>query len=398
MNRREMLQAISVAPMAAAPLVSAEAKRIKATGIETFIVKVPRRNWVIVRLGTDAGVTGIGDASHGGADEEVVGFLRDFFERLKARSLHDIEWLRQSVDPDISRAGRAAAVAFSALEQCIWDIFGKVSAVPAYQFFGGRLHSKIRNYANINRATTDRTPEGFAQMAQRAVQDGFDAVKLAPFDGMPRDPSDPRHQERTELGIECARAVREIIGSNRDLLIDAHSHFNRENGLQLARRLQPLNLYWLEEVVRRNLLEDSAAINRAARMPTAGGEAIYSARGFYPYLASAAFDILMPDLKYCGGMLELKKIAAMAEAAGVPVAPHGPASPVGNVAAAHVCVGLPNFQILEYAYGEVPWRAELVDPPETIENGYLTLSHRPGLGITLNERTVKRHRVAGCAD
>ena len=376
----------------------AETKKLKATRLETFVVQVNHRgNWVLVRLGTNEGVTGIGDASHGG-DESVLRFLSDFYERLKTRSLHDIEWLRQSVAPDIARVGRPAAVAFSALEQCVWDIFGKASGVPAYQFFGGRLHSRIRNYANINRATTDRTPKGFAQVAGRAVEDNFNAVKLAPFDGMVRDPSDPRHRQHTETGIECVRAVREVIGPDRDLLVDVHSNFNQENGLQLASQLAPLNLYWLEEVVPRDLLQDSAAINRTALMPTAGAEAVHGTKGFYPYLASSAYDILMPDLKYCGGMLELKKIAAMAEAAGVTVAPHGPASPLGNVAAAHVCVGMPNFQILEYAYGEVPWRAELIDPSERLEEGYLTLSDRPGLGISLNERTVSQHRLAGFGD
>jgi galactonate dehydratase len=101
----------------------------------------------------------------------------------------------------------------------------------------------------------------------------------------------------------------------------------------------------------------------------------------------------MPDVKYCGGMLELKKIAALAEAAGLKVSPHGPASPVGNVAAAHVCAGLRNFLILELAYGEVPWRAELIDPPETLASGFLSLSQRPGLGIRLNEKTVSKYRV-----
>jgi galactonate dehydratase len=102
-------------------------------------------------------------------------------------------------------------------------------------------------------------------------------------------------------------------------------------------------------------------------------------------------DIAMPDVKYCGGMLELKKIAALAEAAGMPVSPHGPASPVGDFAAAHVCAGLPNFLILEYAYGEVPWRAELIDPPERLVNGCLELPERPGLGFALNDRVARRY-------
>ena len=172
-----------------------------------------------------------------------------------------------------------------------------------------------------------------------------------------------------------------------------HSHFNRPDGLALARRLEALKLFWLEEVTPAEPLEDLAAINRAAKMPTAGGESIYGVEGFYPYIKAGAVDILMPDVKYGGGMLELKKIAALAQGAGLPVAPHGPASPVGNVAAAHICATLPNFHILEFSYGEVPWRAEVIHPPESLDHGYIVLSDRPGLGIELNEKTLGKYRV-----
>jgi galactonate dehydratase len=389
MNRRELLQLLNAAPLAAAFGPS----RVTVTGLEIFRVKVNRRgDWVLIRLNTSAGVTGIGEASHGGRDELTVQWLRQFFELLKGRGVFDIERLRAAVEPEIARRGTPAAVAFSALEQCLWDIQGKLFGVPCYNLFGGSLRTRIRNYANINRSTEDRSPAGFAKMAESAVRAGFDAVKLAPFDDLPSNLTDPaRIEELTRLGIECARAVRQTIGPKRDLLIDAHSRFNLERGLDLARRFEPLNLFWIEEVTPAAPLENLAAINRVAKMPTAGGETIYGVKGFYPYIAAKAVDILMPDVKYCGGMLELKKIAALAEAAGMPVSPHGPASPVGNVVAAHLCAGLPNFLILELAYGEVPWRAELIDPPEQLLNGHLSLSERPGLGISLNEKTLRRY-------
>ncbi len=192
------------------------------------------------------------------------------------------------------------------------------------------------------------------------------AVKLAPFDEMPHDLSDAaKIEEFTKSGIACADAVRQAIGPKRDLLIDAHSHFDLDRGLQLARRMEHLNLFWLEEVTPPKPVELLPRTNQDAKMPTAGGEAIYGVRGFYPYITGKAVDIAMPDVKYCGGMLELKrKSRPFCEAADVLVSPHGPASPVGNMAAAHVCATMPNFQILELSYGEVPWRAELIDPPE----------------------------------
>ena len=365
---------------------------MRITGFETFLVKVNRRgNWLLVRLNTSAGVSGLGEASHGGNDALTKQLLGQFFELLRGRGPFEIERLRAAVEPEVARQGHRAGVALSALEQCLWDIQGQVFGVPCCELFGGRLRPKIRNYANINRSTEDRSPAGFAAMAERAARDGFDAVKLAPFDGMPRRGAAAEIESFTRRGIECAAAVRRAIGEGRDLLIDAHSNFDLERGLELARRMEPLKLFWLEEVTPGRPVENLAAINRAARMQTAGGESIYGVKGFYPYVKAEAVDILMPDVKYCGGMLELKKIAALAEAAGMPVSPHGPASPVGNFAAAHVCAGLPNFLILEYGYGEVSWRAELVEPPERLVNGHLELGERPGLGIALNEKVARRH-------
>jgi galactonate dehydratase len=196
-----------------------------------------------------------------------------------------------------------------------------------------------------------------------------------------------------QLGIDCAQAVRDVIGPKRDLLIDVHSHFNRPDGLELVRRFETLNLYWIEEVCLPEPVENLAAINKAAKMPTAGGEQIHGVKGFYPYIKAEAVDIVMPDVKVTGGMLELKMIAGMAEGAGLGCSPHGPASPVGNVAAAHVVATVPNFEIFEYSFGEVPWRAELMDPPEQIEDSALVLSNRPGLGHVINERVAARYAV-----
>jgi galactonate dehydratase len=306
-----------------------------------------------------------------------------------------VEWLRKVTAPVIAQGGVPAAVAASALDQCRWDIQGKVFSVPVNDLFGGRIQERIRVYANINRSTEDRTPDGFARMAEKAVSASFDAVKLAPFDEMPRGLTDKQAVEHfMQFGIDCAQSVRNTIGLQRDLLIDGHSHFNREDGLELARRFESLHLFWLDEVTPAKPLEDLAAINKAATMPTAGGESIHGVAGFYPYIRADAVDIVMPDVKVCGGMLEMKKIAALAEGAGLITSPHGPASPVGNVTAAHVIATIPNFNILEFSYGEVPWRAELVDPPEQIIDSALVLSKRPGLGIELNDRIAAKYAVS----
>ena len=359
-------------------------------------MKVNRRgNWTIARLNTSGGISGLGDASQSGKDDQTLVYLKQFCGLLKGRSIFDVEWLRKVTAPVIVQNGPPAAVAASALEQCLWDIQGKAFSVPVYDLFGGRIQDRIRIYANINRSTEERTPEGFAHMAEKAVAASFDAVKLAPFDEMPHGLTDKQAIEHfMQRGIDCAQAVRQTIGPQRDLLIDGHSHFTRDDGLELARRFEPLHLFWLEEVTPAKPVEDLAAINKAATMRTAGGESIHGVTGFYPYIKAEAVDIVMPDVKVCGGMLEMKKIAALTEGAGLIASPHGPASPVGNVTAAHVIATIPNFNILEFSYGEVPWRAELIDPPEQIVDSALVISKGPGLGIKLNEKTAAKYAVS----
>jgi galactonate dehydratase len=400
MNRRSMLQGLALSPltMAADKFAYGEKRlpNLTVDGLEVFRVKVNRKgDWTIARLRTSGGVSGLGDASQSSKDDQTLVYLKQFSELLKGRSIFDIEWLRRVTTPVILQHGAPAAVAASALEQCLWDIQGKAFSVPVYDLFGGRIQERIRIYANINRSTEDRTPEGFARMAEKAVSASFDAVKLAPFDEMLRGSTDKTQIEHfTQFGVGCAQEVRNTIGPGRDLLIDAHSHFTRDDGLELARRLEPLHLFWLEEVTPAKPVDDLVAINKAAPMPTAGGESIHGVTGFYPYIKAEAVDIVMPDVKVCGGMLEMKKIAALAEGAGLIASPHGPASPVGNVTAAHVIATVPNFNILELSFGEVAWRAELIDPPEQITAGALVLSDRPGLGITLNEKTAAKYAVS----
>jgi len=394
LTRRSLLQSWSLLPTAA--LAQSAPTKATVSALEVFPVQVNRRgNWVIVRLQTSAGVSGIGDASQSGDDKQMLQFLSRFFDLLKGRSIYDIEHLRAIGMPEAARSGLPAAVAMSALEQCFWDIRGKILGLPVYELLGGRIQPRVRLYANINRSTDPRTPDGFAAMAGRAIGAGFDAVKLAPFDEMPRDLSNAKQiEDFIARGIACAQAVRQTIGPNRDLLVDAHSHFDVPRGIGLVERMEPLHLFWLEEVTPARPVENLAAVRRAARMRTAGGETILGVRGFYPYIRGEAVDVVMPDPKYCGGLFELKKIAALAEGAGLQVSPHGPASPVGTTAAAQVSATLPNFLILEFSYGEVPWRAELIDPPEQIVAGALSLTNRPGLGITLNEGMARKYAAA----
>jgi galactonate dehydratase len=398
-DRRSILQGLTLSPIACAagsPIFSQEkTPRQTVEDVEVFHVKVNKRgNWTIVRLKTNGGLTGLGDASRSDEDSQVQTYIKQFAALLKGQPIFAVEWFRKTTAPLVAQHGSSAVAAACALEQCLWDLQGKAYSVPTYDLFGGRIQDRIRVYANINRSTDPRTPEGFAGMAERAVAASFDAVKLAPFDEMPRGLTDRDQIEQfKDRGLACAAAVRKTIGPNRDLLIDGHSHFNLEDSLDLARRFEPLKLFWLEEVTPAKPVENLAQVTKAGIMPTAGGESIRGVEGFYPYIKAEAVDIVMPDVKVCGGMLEMKKIAGLAEGAGLITSPHGPASPIGNLTAAHVMATVSNFNILEFSYGEVPWRAELVDPPEQIIDSALVLSTRPGIGFTVNEKTAAKYAV-----
>ena len=386
MNRRSLLTSFA-APFAL-PFLKA-APKITLESFEVFRVKVNRLGgWVLLRVKASNGLTGLGDASHGSADEGVINLIGTFFEKAKGRSPFDVEVFRRDVMDAGERKGRNGAVAFGAIEQAMWDLQGKALGLPAWALFGGKLNPTIRHYANINRATVDRSPEGFAKLAEPAVRDGFDAIKMASFDRLPK--TEPGRAAGTDVGVACVDAVRKVIGPSGDLLVDGHSNFNVAESLEVAKRLESSKLFWLEEMCPG--IPGLAEVNEKVNMRTAGGESIFGTKNFYPYIKGGAVDITMPDIKYCGGLLETRKIGAMSEAAGLPVAPHGPASPVGNAAAAQVCAAMPNFLILELGYGEVPWRAELVNPPEAFaKGGLMRVSDRPGFGIELNEKVAAAH-------
>jgi len=403
MKRRSFLKGCGFVPLgltATGYARAATSAKLEVGSLEVFRVHVNRRgNWVIARLRTSGGVTGLGDASHSRSEERVLFYLKQFSELLRGRNVFDAAWFREATKDIIRKngahGGEPAAVAASALEQCLFDIQGKAFSVPSHDLLGGRIQKQFRVYANINRSTEDRSPEGFAKSAASAVAAGFDAIKLAPFDGMPKRPTDRSALKKFEdSGVSCIQAVRQTIGESRDVLVDAHSNFNLEDGLDLARRLEPLNLYWLEEVTPASPVENLAVINSRSKMPTAGGESIHGVDGFYPYIKAGAVDIVMPDVKYCGGMMELQRISAMAEGAGLLTSPHGPASPIGNAAAAHVIATVPNVEIFEFSFGEVPWRSELVYPPEEVVQGRLKVSGRPGFGHVLNEKVAAKNAMA----
>jgi len=376
------------------------APRLRVTGIELLPVRATERTvWLFVRLKTDAGISGLGEAS------DAFGFantskqdatrmeseFRTFFQMVQGKSPLEVEAYREL---GFARAGAGliSATAFSAIEQALWDLAGKALDVPTYSLFGGRVRSSLPVYANINRATKARTPAGFAETAKAAVKDGFRSIKAAPWDGFPAAGASPQAvAAAVDLGIACVAAMRDAVGPDVAVMVDCHSNFDVALAKSVAARLEPYNLAWYEEPVPPERVVETLEIHRAIKQPMAAGEVLFRVKGFEPLCRQQAVDVIMPDVKHCGGLLELTRIAALAATDGLTVAPHNPSGPVSTAASVQICAPMANFKLLELQWGEVAWRSDVVDPPERFVKGSITVPDRPGFGVVLNDGVVKAH-------
>jgi galactonate dehydratase len=386
-------------PFNMADLVGSDTVRrsdLKITNIEVYTVNVTdHTSWILVRLRTNQGLEGFGEGSIG--NQVQLPELLSFYKYIRGGSPLDIEKYRQEAWDRAVSGGLRMATAMSAIEQAMWDLVGKAQGVPVYELLGSKLRDELPLYANINRATDERTPEGFAANAAKAVSEGFKAVKAAPFDGFPKRFAPTEElAAATDLGIACVEAIREAVGPDVKIMIDCHSNFEVERAVAIAKRLEPQNLTWYEEPVAPLQIEDSRAIRSQISQRMAGGEHLLGVDGFTPLCKEDAFDVIMPDVKHCGGIMEGQRIAAMAEQYNVAVAPHNPSGPVSTAATAQWCVGMPNFEILEYQWGEADWRADLLNPPEHIQDGMLKISDAPGLGFEMNMNLLRSHLCSIC--
>jgi len=374
---------------------------VRITDLELVTLRVNHRgDWLHVRLTTDEGLSGIGEVSHGGFGPERDAIVATILTR-QCRPLllgNDPRIVQAALVPLQSLVdGLATATAVSACEQALWDLAGKAAGLPVYRLLGGPVRDRIPLYANINRAVVSRVPEEFAREAAAAVAAGFRAVKCAPFDGMDRRRVRDRDQrERIAQGISCVAAMREAVGPEVEVYVDCHSHFDVPTAINVAHALHDLGVWWFEEPVPTEDLEALREVRphvAALGMELIGGELLYGAGGFWPYLAAGVWGCIMPDVKHCGGIAALAAIAAAATARGVAVAPHNPSGPVSLAASAQIAAALPHLRALEYAWGEVPWRAEAVVPAERIEDGAYLLPDVPGLGVALNTETIASHAI-----
>lgn len=361
---------------------------MKITRFETLMANAGLRNYLFVRLHTDTGLAGIGEASLEWQEKTVQTIAHEWVEgRILGCDPFDVEAIVGGMIRDQYQGGSTVMTAISGVEIALWDIIGKACGQPVYRLIGGRYHRKIPAYANGWYGGA-RTPAEYAERAREAVARGYRAMKFDPFGTAWKDLSD----EEIEAAIELVAAVREAVGPKIGLMVEFHGRLSVGAAIEMMRRLEPFSPTWCEEPVAPENLDLLSEVKRQARLPISAGERLYTLADFYRLTALRAADVVQMDVAHCGGILISKKIVAMAAAQDMRIAPHCSVGPVALAACLHVDVSTPNFMIQE-AFGEfdVPWRNKLVRGWNPIRDGEFILSDEPGLGLDLDDDEIARH-------
>jgi galactonate dehydratase len=343
---------------------------VPVVAVEAFVVEAVGPPWLLVRLTGADGVTGLGEASDTFADQAAADVMVD--------ELAPLLFEGGVPRPEGSLVRVTAA---SAVEQALWDMAAKRRGVPLYALLGGATRSAVPLYANLNRGTRDRSPRGFADAACRAVDEGFNALKCAPFDEVvPGAVED----DAIAAGLDRVRAVVGAVGPSVGVLVDCHGRFDRAGAGRLAAACQGLPLEWIEEPMRwEDDREGLAEARRLLSQPVAAGEMLRGA-AVYRQLAEDV-DVAMTDVKHCGGVSELARVAAACAESATPLSLHNPAGPVATMVSAHVMLADDSLLALEYPWS--PDRTALVEAlapgAEARHGGSLAVGSRPGIGVDL---------------
>jgi len=358
---------------------------MRIAAIETLVVDGGMRNWVFVQVRTDEGIAGLGEATLEGKAETMVAAVGELARLVQGEDPRRIQHLWQAMyRHSFWRGGPVIMSAISGIEQALWDITGKAAGVPVYALLGGACRDRIRLYANGPRGTS---PDEYAESARRIAEDGFTALKVAPLE--PTLPVDSSVTVRRAAAVVAA--IRDAVGPDVAIGVDVHGRLSPAMSIRLARELEPLDIWFLEEPV---LPENAAAmadVARATIIPIATGERLFTKWGFREILELRAAALLQPDVSHCGGILEARLIAAMGEVAYAGLSPHNPLSPVNGVASAHVAMASPNFVALEWVVDNPPWTMDVLTRPPAVQDGWLELPERPGLGIELDLDVCREH-------
>ncbi len=372
---------------------------MKITAIETKVCNARMRNWVFVKVVTDQpGLIGWGEATLEWHTRAVVGAIEDLSALLIGEDPRRIEHLWQTMYRQHFWHGNGAVrgTAIAGIDLALWDILGKILGVPCHQLWGGRVRDYIRLYCHLGggkmedfyETSTDEAKR-FGELAIEAVEQGYTAFKSMPVpEAMMIEGNRP-----VKAAENCVAAMRDTVGDEIDIMVDCHARPSPQMGLIFAKALEPYNLYFFEEPCWPEHMDGIAAVARSVKTPIATGERLCSQFAFKELLEKRAASIVQPDITHCGGLSEVRRIAAMANAYGVAVAPHNPQGPVSTAASIEFGFATPNYLICEAVHQDVPWRDDIVSWGFRIEpkGRQVYPSERPGLGVEINEVEIDKH-------
>jgi galactonate dehydratase len=361
------------------------AARISTVRCETLNVS-PKTNWSFVIVALDDGGCAWGEASLNAWEPMLRGAVEQIETCIAGLSLDAAR--AAVVASPWSPGGLVHATAVSAAQQALLELTARAQGRSWPSLLGPLQRTQVRAYANINRATADRRPEGFAQTARRAAAQGFTAFKAAPFDGLtPALCATAEGQARIRHGIDCLMALRDAIGPEARLMVDCHWRFDEARALATLTALAPARLHWLEcplpeTPAHRPALQRVRHAAREQQVLLAGAETQVGVAGFAPLFDAALYDVVMPDVKYCGGPWEMLRIATQAHAAGVRFSPHNPTGPVASLHSLAVAGVAPECDMIELQFDESPLFERLIlnqHPP--LREGAFAVPTQPGLRL-----------------
>ena len=361
-----------------------------------------------VKVETDAGVTGMGECVHGGM--QAIAILQYLAPKIVGRDPFAIdaifEDLRRSHVFDGGFAG-ALITALTGLEIALWDLKGKALNTPVYELLGGKFRDKVRVYADCQVEPGMDFSE-IQQVVDEVLERGFTALKIdldihayghrgKEVEGFVKDRFNyTAGQWEHERMVQLVEMVTTAAGKGVDVAADVHTRLDVPSAVRLARDLEQFHLMWLEEPVPAENIDAMREVKRSTSTPICSGENLYLRHGFRELIEKQAVDVIMPDIPKCGGLSECRKIANMAEIYYIPFAPHNVASPLGSMASAHVCASVPNFLALEFHWLHRDyWSTIIQEKTDIIQNGYIHLSDRPGIGLELDEEVGRQYQYPG---
>jgi galactonate dehydratase len=369
---------------------------IKFNEIKFYYLKANQfTTWFFASISDDKGFIVDVEFTNGALSSEVAILLSEMFHVIKKSNNITEKSIFPVLDIKHPVIGRSpTATALSAIRSGILQLESLHKGIPLGEHLGGSFKDRVPLYANINRGLflTDRTPKSFATAATQAVAKGFKIIKCAPFDEVSSDYSTEDILSSAQYGLQRVKEIRDSIGSNIDILIDCHGRFDLPAALVIAEKLEKLSVSWFEEPLEtEDHFGSLVEVKNNTSIPIAGGESMYGLSAFTELLEKGVLDIVMPDLKYCGGASEAVKIGKVAMQLNKGYSIHSPSGPVSLLLSAHTTSAVLGAMPLEHAVHEYPLRDAILTPSELIKNGNLIIPNTPGLGGRLNLDFIRKY-------